>query len=395
MTSKFLNLCKNQPPRKSPPKTKYFILFISLISLSFLFLSPSPAFSQISVSLAWDSVPGVTGYRVYYGLASRSYSNSIATGAPNCTITGLSKRETYYFAVTAVSGNLESDYSDEVVSPPQLGIFRRSVVPVAKTSTTRTTASTRDLKRTSRLAYWHFDSNRNGRMDACNDDDCLGPFGGNPEDIPVVGNWAGNGKRIGIFRNGRWFFDHDNDGTWDDCGLNFCITNFIPFQLGDVPVVGDWTGNGITKIGIYREGEWFLDLNGNGRWDPGVDRRIADFGGDPDDVPVVGDWTGDGRTKVGVYRNGMWYLDRTGNANWGYCGADVLCLGPFGGATSDIPVAGDWNGDGKSEIGIFRLIPPNGYWYLDVNGNGRWDGPAADKTAGPFGGNLRDVPLVR
>jgi hypothetical protein len=232
-------------------------------------------------------------------------------------------------------------------------------------------------------------------MDACNDDDCLGPFGGNPEDIPVVGNWAGNGKRIGIFRNGRWFFDHDNDGTWDDCGLNFCITNFIPFQLGDVPVVGDWTGNGITKIGIYREGEWFLDLNGNGRWDPGVDRRIVDFGGDPDDVPVVGDWTGDGRTKVGVYRNGMWYLDRTGNANWGYCGADVLCLGPFGGATSDIPVAGDWNGDGKSEIGIFRLIPPNGYWYLDVNGNGRWDGPAADKTAGPFGGNLRDVPLVR
>ena len=27
------------------------------------------------------------------------------------------------------------------------------------------------------------------------------------------------------------------------------------------------------------------------------------------DVPVVGDWDGDGKDDLGVFRNGIWYLD--------------------------------------------------------------------------------------
>ncbi|MFP6676427.1 MAG: SdrD B-like domain-containing protein, partial [Pirellulaceae bacterium] len=34
-----------------------------------------------------------------------------------------------------------------------------------------------------------------------------------------------------------------------------------------IPVTGDFDGNGITEIGVYIQGQWFLDLNGNGRWD--------------------------------------------------------------------------------------------------------------------------------
>ena len=33
------------------------------------------------------------------------------------------------------------------------------------------------------------------------------------------------------------------------------------------PVIGDWTGNGMMRIGVFHDGTWFLDLNGNRRWD--------------------------------------------------------------------------------------------------------------------------------
>ena len=39
------------------------------------------------------------------------------------------------------------------------------------------------------------------------------------------------------------------------------------------------------------------------------------------------------------------------------------------GLPGDLPVAGDWNGDGNDEVGVFR----NGAWFLDYNGNRYWD----------------------
>jgi len=38
-------------------------------------------------------------------------------------------------------------------------------------------------------------------------------------------------------------------------------------QAGDIPVVGDWTGTGTAKIGVFRDGNWALDLNENRQWD--------------------------------------------------------------------------------------------------------------------------------
>ena len=47
----------------------------------------------------------------------------------------------------------------------------------------------------------------------------------------------------------------------------------------DIPVVGDWTGTGTAKLGVYRQGQWYLDKNGNGVWDGcGVDTCIDSFG---------------------------------------------------------------------------------------------------------------------
>jgi len=78
-------------------------------------------------------------------------------------------------------------------------------------------------------------------------------------------------------------------------------------------VVGDWTGTGKSKIGLFRSGYfWILDMNGNGVFDgTGVGQDVAfAYGGISGDVPVVGDWAGTGVSQVGVFRSGyLWVLD--------------------------------------------------------------------------------------
>jgi hypothetical protein len=127
-------------------------------------------------------------------------------------------------------------------------------------------------------------------------------------------------------------------------------------------------GNITSKIGIFRptSGIWSLDSNGNFAWE-GSDVSLS--WGLPGDIPVVGDWNGDGKDGIGIFRSssGIWSLDS--NENFAWEGSDVSLSW---GLAGDIPVIGDWNGDGKDEIGIFR--PGSGIWSLDSNGNYAWEG---------------------
>ena len=180
---------------------------------------------------------------------------------------------------------------------------------------------------------------------------------------------AGNASpdKIGVFRNGPWYLDYNGNRVWDpESGdLSFWLgTN------GDMPVAGDWNGDGIDEIGVFRNGPWYLDYNGNRVWDP-ESGDIAFWFGTGGDIPVAGDWNGDGIDEIGVFRNGPWYLDYNGNRVWDPESGDIAFWFGTGG---DIPVAGDWNGDGKDKIGVFR----NGPWYLDYNGNMEWDPLSGD-----------------
>ena len=63
--------------------------------------------------------------------------------------------------------------------------------------------------------------------------------------------------------------DLNGNDQWDGCGVDGC---FVFGSAGDQAVVGDWTGSGQAKIGVFRDGTWYLDLNGNNQWDGcGVD----------------------------------------------------------------------------------------------------------------------------
>jgi hypothetical protein len=50
---------------------------------------------------------------------------------------------------------------------------------------------------------------------------------------------------------------------------------------------------------------------------------------------------------------------------------------------------GDWTGDGKVKPGVFF----NGFWYLDYNGNGLFEGIAAGDRIYAFG-QAGDIPVV-
>ena len=67
---------------------------------------------------------------------------------------------------------------------------------------------------------------------------------------------------------------------------------------GGIPVTGDFNGDGVTDVGVFLRGQWFVDLNGNGVWDK--DDLWAKLGY-ADDLPVTGDWDGDGKTDIGIY----------------------------------------------------------------------------------------------
>ncbi|MDQ2840817.1 MAG: hypothetical protein M3Y72_07215 [Acidobacteriota bacterium] len=183
-------------------------------------------------------------------------------------------------------------------------------------------------------------------------------------DVPVIGDWDGTGKlRIGVFRKGQWWLDMNGNGKWDP-GIDR-LTVFG--QEGDVPITGDWDGTGRLRMGVFRKGQWWLDMNGNGKWDR--DDKVVIFG-QQGDLPVVGDWDGSGKLRPGIFRDGQWWLDMNGDFKW-TSGVDrVVQFGEKG----DVPVIGNWDRIAKLRIGVFR----NGHWIVDIEGNYSWEGRALD-----------------
>ncbi len=205
---------------------------------------------------------------------------------------------------------------------------------------------------------------------------------GNATDIAIVGDWTGTGtKEIGVFRNGTWYLDTNNNGVLDAADKTVVFG-----QAGDIPVVGDWRGTGRVALGLFRQGTFILDLSGHLT---GVPTGLSDASftfGQGGDIPIVADWSGSGTTKVGVFRNGLWIEDYSGGRVYNSSANRSYVYGQAG----DLPVVGDWDSSGNPpKIGIFR----QGLWVLDYDGDNTWTIPGLNEmTIGlGFTGNS---PLV-
>jgi len=176
---------------------------------------------------------------------------------------------------------------------------------------------------------------------------------GAPDDVPVPGDYDGDGRTDAvIFRpsTGLWY------GPMT--GAASIVVQMTLGQAGDVPVPGDYDGDGKTDPAIYRPstGMFFAALSAGGT-------KSSTFGA-PGDVPVPRDYDGDGKTDFAIYRPnasnglGLWYAPLSGGGVYQI----------YFGAAGDVPVPGDYNGDKRAEAVIFR--PSTGLWYGPYNGGG-------------------------
>jgi uncharacterized delta-60 repeat protein len=200
----------------------------------------------------------------------------------------------------------------------------------------------------------------------------------------------GDGKAdLGVYR--------PSDGTWHILTANaYTDTRFG--DPGDLPFPADFDGDGITDMALYRPSSWRMlhsesqtlrtltgwgstarpfpsDRDGDGSDDfvsvfplafqnelrsmtrfSESDTVVEPVFGVVGDQTVRGDFDGDGRADVAVYRpsNSNWYVLSTAHSQGFYA--------VQWGAAGDIPVAADYDGDGTTDIAIWR--PSTGRWWI-------------------------------
>jgi protocatechuate 3,4-dioxygenase beta subunit len=236
----------------------------------------------------------------------------------------------------------------------------------------------------------------------------------------LAGDFNGDGRdELALFKDGEWLLDINGNGVWDRGDLWAKLG-----ERGDKPVVGDWDNDGKDDIGIFGpewEGDDLAIEHEPGLPDPEnrrvsvpknlpprderlvrerlMQRSIAGeprsdvidhvfrFGSDMDQ-PVAGDFNGDGVSTLGIFSGGKWRIDVNGDGRFA---AEDDAYFDFG-EPGDIAVVGDFNGDGLDEIAVVRgrnLI-------IDSNGNGAWDatdrvfeieGEAGQVVVGDFDGD--------
>jgi hypothetical protein len=180
-------------------------------------------------------------------------------------------------------------------------------------------------------------------------------FYGNPGDYPFVGDWNCDGVDTpGLYRQSDGYVYLRNSNTQGIADIKFFFGN-----PSDVPIAGDFDGDGCDTVSIYRPSEARIYvINELGHNDEGL--GVADYSylfGDLGDKPFVGDFDGDGIDTVGLYRETTGKVYYRNSNNQGVADNSFIY-----GIPGDRLVASDWNGDGMDSPAVFR--PANTTFYF-------------------------------
>ncbi len=193
-------------------------------------------------------------------------------------------------------------------------------------------------------------------------------------DTPIMADFSGSGiETPAMVRGVRHSVGGDQSLEWyirqiPGSGLPDLVIRYG--RLGDIPVVGDWTGNGVATIGVVRGNRWYL-RNSNSPGPADIEFSFGEAG----DIPVTGDWNGDGVDSPGMVRGDRWLLRNT--ATGGNPEIDITFAG------SGVPITGDWTGGGRDRPGWFDA----GSWAL----RNSWTSGGADTN---FSFGSAGVPVV-
>ncbi|WIM92992.1 glycoside hydrolase family 9 protein [Actinoplanes oblitus] len=168
---------------------------------------------------------------------------------------------------------------------------------------------------------------------------------GSGSQVPVIGDWDGDGI--------------DGWGYFDPADRSFHLRDALSaggFDIeftaayaaaGDVPIAGDFDGDGRDTVGTWRPGDQTVRLRNTSTAGAA---EVSQAFGKSTGTPLTGDWDGDGSDSLGYYDP----ADRSfhlRNALTGSGGSDYALVY---GAAGDVPVTGDWDGDGRDTIGVRR-----------------------------------------
>jgi hypothetical protein len=312
---------------------------LSYFSLIFFLLPIAPSGqNQVSagqLELNWtDNADNEEGFMIERKLNNEEFIQIVTVGA-NATSyidTNLIDGAIYCYRLAAFNSSGVSPYAPEACAPAKPTIERVYGIGVFRPST----------------AEWYLDNNRNGVWDGCGVDTCT-QFG-NSGDLPVPGDYDGDGKRdLAIYQTstGHWFFIGSTTGLGEHLAFG---------GPGYVPVPGDYDGDGQTDTAAYQTstGNWFIAQSTAGF------RVHPSFGGAGFE-PVPGDYDGDGKMDVAVYQTetGHWFI--VGSAS-GFM--NHLAFGGFG----YTPVPAVYDGDGKADIAVYN--PASAGWWIMRSSDG-------------------------
>jgi cell wall assembly regulator SMI1 len=181
-------------------------------------------------------------------------------------------------------------------------------------------------------------------------------FFGVGEEVVVTGDFNGDGKDdIVTFTRGNAadVFVALSDGTkftgtgvkWHDY---FCAGN-------EIPLVGDFNGDGMDDIVTFTRGntgDVYVALS-DGKQFSGTGVKWHDYFCVGDEIPLVGDFNGDHKDDIVTFTRGNTgdvYVALSDGKQFNGTGIkwhDYFCVG------NEIPLVGDFNGDGKDDIATF------------------------------------------
>ncbi len=200
----------------------------------------------------------------------------------------------------------------------------------------------------SQISWWNLNSTTGVNI--------VGNWGNANTDFPAPGDYDGDGiADIAIYRAGA------SAGAQSDYWIFQSATNtarhFAWGLFGDTTVQRDYDGDGITDVAVFRRGAtaasqttWYIRNSATGT------ARVDGFGLTGNgttafDSPVPGDYDGDGKFDLAVYRFGQspannYIVLQSSNG--------VITFKPFGNFQSDYILPGDYDGDGKTDYAVAR-----------------------------------------